>query len=104
MPGHPGAREACDMITRPDVEKSTTSATRHVWAPRWWLVFPIGLVLWVATVADTFYTNNLILLPTFVLLGSLLVPATAVSWYLDHDPRAVLLPWRIVSAFFFFGV
>jgi len=92
------------MITRPDVEKSTTSATRHVWAPRWWLVFPIGLVLWVATVADTFYTNNLILLPTVVLLGSFLVPVTAVVWYLDHDPSPELSPRRIVSAFIFSGV
>src|SRR5256885_10987295 len=104
MPGHPGAREACDMITRPDVEKSTTAATRHVWAPRWWLVFPIGLVLWVATVADTFYTNNLILLPTVVLLGSFLVPVTAVVWYLDHDPSPELSPRRIVSAFILSGV
>src|SRR5436305_9722347 len=104
MPGHPGAREACDMITRPDVEKSTTAATRHVWAPRWWLVFPIGLVLWVATVADTFYTNNLILLPTVVLLGSFLVPVTAVVWYLDHDPSPELSPRRIVSAFLIAGV
>ena len=92
------------MITRPDVEKSTTAATRHVWAPRWWLVFPIGLVLWVATVADTFYTNNLILLPTVVLLGSFLVPVTAVVWYLDHDPSPELSPRRIVSAFIFSGV
>src|SRR5438105_7572167 len=104
MPGHPGAREASDMITRPDVEKSTTAATRHVWAPRWWLVFPIGLVLWVATVADIFYTNNLILLPTVVLLGSFLVPVTAVVWYLDHDPSPELSPRRIVSAFIFSGV
>src|SRR2546421_7900249 len=104
MPGHPGAREASDMITRPDVEKSTTAATRHVWAPRWWLVFPIGLVLWVATVADIFYTNNLILLPTVVLLGSFLVPVTGVVWYLDHDPSPELSPRRIVSAFILSGV
>src|SRR5205823_12745272 len=69
-----------------------------------WLVFPIGLVLWVATVADTFYTNNLILLPTVVLLGSFLVPVTAVVWYLDHDPSPELSPRRIVSAFIFSGV
>jgi RsiW-degrading membrane proteinase PrsW (M82 family) len=74
------------------------------WAPRWWLVLPIGLVLWIATVADAFYTNNLILLPTIVLLGSFLVPVTGVVWYLDHDPSPALSPRRIVSAFILAGV
>ena len=74
------------------------------WAPRWWLVLPIGLVLWIATVADAFYTNNLILLPTIVLLGSFLVPVTGVVWYLDHDPSAGLSPRRVVSAFILAGV
>jgi RsiW-degrading membrane proteinase PrsW (M82 family) len=92
------------MIKNPDVEKSTTEAIRRVWAPRWWLVLPIGLVLWIATVADAFYTNNLILLPTVVLLGSFLVPVTGVVWYLDHDPGPALSPRRIVSAFILAGV
>jgi RsiW-degrading membrane proteinase PrsW (M82 family) len=74
------------------------------WAPRWWLVLPIGLVLWIATVADAFYTNNLILLPTIVLLGSFLVPVTGVVWYLDHDPSPALSPRRVVSAFILAGV
>jgi RsiW-degrading membrane proteinase PrsW (M82 family) len=68
------------------------------------LVLPIGLVLWIATVADAFYTNNLILLPTVVLLGSFLVPVTGVVWYLDHDPSPTLSPRRIVSAFILAGV
>jgi RsiW-degrading membrane proteinase PrsW (M82 family) len=92
------------MITNADVEKSPTEAIRRVWAPRWWLVLPIGLVLWIATVADAFYTNNLILLPTVVLLGSFLVPVTGVVWYLDHDPSPALSPRRIVSAFILAGV
>ena len=69
------------------------------WAPRWWLVLPIGLVLWIATVVTAFLTSNLILLPTVVLLGSFVVPVTAVVWYLDHDPSPVLSPRRIVAAF-----
>jgi len=92
------------MIKNPDVEKLTTVAMGRVWAPRWWLVFPIGLVLWIATVADAFYTNNLILLPTVVLLGSFLVPVTGVVWYLDHDPSPTLSPRRIVFAFILAGV
>ena len=92
------------MIKNPDVQKLTTVAVGRVWAPRWWLVFPIGLVLWIATVADAFYTNNLILLPTVVLLGSFLVPVTGVVWYLDHDPSPTLSPRRIVFAFILAGV
>jgi RsiW-degrading membrane proteinase PrsW (M82 family) len=72
------------------------------WAPRWWLVLPIGLALWIATVATSFFTSNLILLPTIVLLGSFLVPVTGVVWYLDHDPT--LSPRRIVPAFIIAGV
>jgi RsiW-degrading membrane proteinase PrsW (M82 family) len=86
------------------VEKSASDVGRRAWAPHWWLVFPIGLVLWTATVADAFYTNNLILLPTVVLLGSFLVPVTGVVWYLDHDPSPALSPRRIVSAFILAGV
>ncbi len=69
------------------------------WAPPWWAVMLIGLVLWIATVADAFLTTDLILLPTVVLLGSFLVPVTAVVWYLDHDPSPVLSPRRILAAF-----
>jgi RsiW-degrading membrane proteinase PrsW (M82 family) len=74
------------------------------WAPRWWLVLPIGLALWAATVATSFFTSNLILLPTIVLLGSFLVPVTGVVWYLDHDPSPALSPRRIVLAFIIAGV
>ena len=92
------------MITKPDVDESTTAAIGRAWAPRWWLVLPIGLVLWIATVADTMYTSNLILLPTVVLLGSFLVPVTGVVWYLDHDGSPALSARRIVSAFILSGV
>ena len=81
-----------------------TVVTRRGWAPRWWMVLPIGLVLWIATVADAFYTSNLILLPTIVLLGSFLVPVTGVVWYLDHDQSPALSPRRIVLAFILAGV
>jgi RsiW-degrading membrane proteinase PrsW (M82 family) len=74
------------------------------WAPRWWAVLAVGLILWIATVATAFLTLNLILLPSIVLLGSFLVPVTAVVWYLDHDPSPALSPRRIVSAFIVAGV
>ena len=74
------------------------------WAPRWWGVLLVGLALWIATLGATFLTGDIILLPTVVLLGSFLVPVTAVVWYLDHDPSPVLSPRRIMTAFVAAGV
>lgn len=78
--------------------------TAERWAPPWWAVFLIGLVLWVASFAVARLTRNVILLPTIVLLGSFLVPVTAVVWYLDHDPSPALSPRRILAAFIIAGV
>ncbi len=76
----------------------------QAWAPRWWGILLIGLVLWAATAADVFVTGNLIVLPSVVLLGSFLVPVTAVVWYLDHNPSPVLSPRRIGTAFVVAGL
>jgi len=76
----------------------------QAWAPRWWVVLLIGLALWGAAVGSVFVTGDLIVLPTVFLLGSFLVPVTAVVWYLDHDPDPVLSPRRILSAFLIAGV
>jgi RsiW-degrading membrane proteinase PrsW (M82 family) len=73
------------------------------WAPRWWAVLLIGLAIWIASLADAFLTGNLLILPTVVLLGSFLVPVTAVVWFLDHDPNPALSPRRIVAAFIIAG-
>ena len=78
--------------------------TAERWAPPWWAVFLIGLVMWAATFAVARVTRNVILLPTIVLLGSFLVPVTAVVWYLDHDPSPALSPRRILAAFIIAGV
>jgi len=74
------------------------------WAPPWWAVFVVGLLLWGAAFAVARVTRNVILLPTIVLLGSFLVPVTAVVWYLDHDPSPALSPRRILTAFIIGGV
>src|SRR5437763_1785936 len=76
----------------------------QAWAPRWWAVFLIGLALWGAAVGSVVVTGDIIVLPTVFLLGSFLVPVTAVVWYLDHDPSPVLSPMRIVTAFLVAGV
>src|SRR2546426_6358269 len=78
--------------------------TAERWAPPWWAVFLGGLVLWGATIVVARITHNIILLPTIVLLGSFLVPITAVVLYLDHDPRPALSPRRIVTALLIGGV
>jgi RsiW-degrading membrane proteinase PrsW (M82 family) len=80
------------------------ASTTPRWAPRWWAVFLIGLVLWIATIGVAGLTGNLIILPTIVLLGSFLVPVTAVVWYLDHDPSPELSPRRTITAFIVAGV
>src|SRR5207245_3591143 len=72
--------------------------TAERWAPPWWAVFLGGLLLWGATIAVARVTHNIILLPTIVLLGSFLVPITAVVWYLAHDPSPALSPRRLVTA------
>lgn len=74
------------------------------WAPPWWVVFGIGLALWLTTVGVTYLTADPILLPTVVMLGSFLLPVTAVTWYLDHDPSPELSPRRILIAFVIAGV
>src|SRR6195256_765610 len=78
--------------------------SNRVWMPRWWAVLLIGLALWGAAVGTMFFTQNIILLPTIVLLGSFLVPLTAIAWYLDHDGSMALSPRRILSAFVIAGV
>jgi RsiW-degrading membrane proteinase PrsW (M82 family) len=80
------------------------AVTAERWAPPWWAVFLIGLVMWAAAFAVARLTRNVILLPTIVLLGSFLVPVTAVVWYLDHDPSPALSPRRILVAFIIAGV
>ena len=82
---------------------NTMSARPQSWAPPWWAVFLIGLALWAAATGATFLTGDIITLPTVILLGSFLVPVTAVVWYLDHDPSPVLSPRRIVVAFIIGG-
>jgi RsiW-degrading membrane proteinase PrsW (M82 family) len=77
---------------------------RPAGVPSWKHVFFTGLVLWLASVLVTGLTGNLIMIPTVILLGSFLVPVTAVVWYLDHYQSEALSPWRVLSAFLVGGV
>ena len=72
--------------------------------PSWQRVFLIGLFLWVESVVVTDITGNVNLIPTVVLLGSFLVPVTAIIWYLDHYESPTLSPSRIFYASIVGGV
>jgi RsiW-degrading membrane proteinase PrsW (M82 family) len=63
-----------------------------------------GLALWIASVLVTGLTGNLNMIPTVVLLGSFLVPATAVIWYLDHYVSDIVTPGLAFRAFIVGGV
>jgi len=82
----------------------TVPSQRPAGIPDWRTVFGTGLVLWLASVVVTGLTANLTMIPTVILLGSFLVPATAVVWYLDHYQSAELDPWHLLTAFLVGGV
>ena len=63
----------------------------------------IGLGLWVAAFGVTMLTRDIITVPTVVMIGSFLVPVTAVVWYLNHDLSSALSPKRVVLAFIVAG-
>ena len=87
------------MNNLPSDQHTLKRVNGQPWTPRWWAVLLIGVALWVAATGTMFVTGNIILLPTIVLLGSFLVPVTAIVWYLDHDGGPALSPRRIASAF-----
>lgn len=70
----------------------------------WWRAFLAGLGLWIASVVVTGVTGNFNLIPTVVLLGSFLVPVTAVLWYLDHYHSEVVSGRQVLNAFLVGGV
>src|SRR5690242_4999323 len=73
-------------------------------ATGWRGTFGTGLLLWIASVVVTGLTGNLNMIPTIVLLGSFLVPATAVIWYLDHYHSDTVTPGLAARAFIVGGV
>src|SRR5947207_2269372 len=68
------------------------------------MVFFSGLALWILAVLVTGLTRNPNLIPTVVLVGSFLIPATAVIYYLDHLPSPTVSAQRIFIAFLYGGV
>ena len=71
---------------------------------RWLVVFGGGLLLWIVAVIVTAVTGNPNLVPTVILLGSFLVPVTAVVWNFDHEADSALSGQRVAYAFIAGGV
>ena len=82
----------------------TTPPGRTATRPHHWArLFLTGLLLWASTVLVTFFTDNTNLVPTIVLLGSFLVPATVVIRVYERY-AADLGPDRILTCFGLGGV
>ncbi|MER7850900.1 PrsW family glutamic-type intramembrane protease [Kitasatospora sp. NPDC096077] len=82
----------------------TSPPVRATARPHHWVKFFLtGLLLWVCTVLVTFFTDNSNLVPTIVLLGSFLVPATVVIWAYERY-AADLGPGLIFACFGIGGV
>jgi RsiW-degrading membrane proteinase PrsW (M82 family) len=71
---------------------------------QWPRVFLGGLLLWAATVLVTFWTGNANLVPTVILLGSFLVPATFVIYSFERHADEVVTTQRLFTAFLYGGV
>jgi protease PrsW len=80
----------------------TRARGRH--GRQWIQIALVGLLLWVASVAVTFWTGNVNLVPTVILLGSFLVPVTFVVYAFERHADRVLTTQRIFAAFVYGGV
>lgn len=74
---------------------------RHI---GWKGIFVTGLVLWVLSVLVTAVTGSLNMIPTVVLLGSFLVPVTAIVWYMDHYSSPIVTGQTVLRALIVGGV
>jgi protease PrsW len=77
---------------------------KAVGLPNWITVLVCGFLLWVASVGALVATDDSILLPSVVLLGSFLTPVTVIFWFAARDPWSVLSPSRLLAGFFVAGV
>ena len=92
-----------DGYPRWSTPPSVSSAPRRPRTRHWATCFFGGLTLWTATVLVTYWTGNSNLLPTIVLLGSFLVPASFVIW--AHERYAADIGTdRIITCFAVGGI
>lgn len=88
------------MVQGEPRELGATSGKQAAWIQ----VFSSGLLLWSLSVVVTAVTHNINMIPTVVLLGSFLVPVTAVVWYLDHYRSPVISVRNVLQALIVGGV
>src|SRR4051794_34962472 len=69
----------------------------------WRHVLAWGLLLWAAATVTLALTEDLILLPSVVLIGSFLVPVATIFWFLEHRGTTELDEGRLFTAFFVAG-
>lgn len=72
--------------------------------PTWRGVLGCGLALWLASLGALVLTDDDILLPSVVLLGSFLTPVTVIFWFVDRGGVTALTPRRLLAGFFVAGV
>ncbi|WP_445149880.1 PrsW family glutamic-type intramembrane protease [Baekduia sp. Peel2402] len=82
----------------------SASAAQHRSLHTWRTVLLAGLGLWAVSTATLVATDDLILLPAVVMLGSFLVPVACVFWLLEHGHHTTLSPARLISGFCAAGV
>lgn len=82
------------------IESAAASRPVHLWR----IVLIAGLAIWALSTITLVATEDLILLPAVVMLGSFLVPVACVFWLLEHGHHTTLSPARLLSAFFAAGV
>ena len=70
----------------------------------WLHVLAWGLLMWAAATVTLALTEDLILLPSVVLIGSFLVPVATIFWFLEHRGTTELDEGRLFTAFFVAGV
>jgi protease PrsW len=85
-------------------DRAMTTRARELEGRQWRRVFLGGLLLWAASVLVTFWTANANLVPTVILLGSFLVPATFVVYAFERHADLVLTGQRIFTMFLYGGV
>jgi RsiW-degrading membrane proteinase PrsW (M82 family) len=88
----------------PMADQAIGTRTRGRHGRQWIQIALVGLLLWVASVAVTFWTGNVNLVPTVILLGSFLVPVTFVVYAFERHADQVLTTQRIFAAFVYGGV
>lgn len=72
--------------------------------PRWTTVFLTGLVLWAASAAVAWFSEDIKLLPAVIILGSFLVPVTFLYWAFTEKATDYLTQGTVVVAFLVGGI